>query len=111
MSYSDDTVMRYLFGELSETERSELEAEYFGDPRAFSRLESFENDLIDDYTRGRLAGDVRARFGRAYLGDPNRRQRVGFGQALAARVEQTERSSAADAGAVSWWRRIISALR
>jgi len=76
MTNSDEMMTRYLFGELSESERAELETEYFADPGAFNRLERFENDLIDDYTRGRLGGDTRARFERVYLSDPNRRTRL-----------------------------------
>src|SRR5262249_6334133 len=86
MKTSDDTLLRYLFGELPEGERAALEAEYFGDPQTFARLEQVENDLIDDYARGRLAAGTRARFERTYLSDPNRRARLKFAETLAVRA-------------------------
>ena len=90
MNYSEDILLRYLFGELSEAERAELETAYFADPRIFDRLEHVENDLIDDYARGRLSRGTRARFERAYLSNPDRRARLKFGEALAARLDQSE---------------------
>ena len=107
MNYSDDIVLRYLFGELSESERAELETEYFADPGAFNRLERFENDLIDDYTRGRLGGEMRARFERVYLSNPNRRARLKFGEALATQVDSEPLSNAARGGS---WRQLFSSL-
>ena len=108
MNYPDDIVMRYLFGELSESERAEMEAEYFGDPREFSRLERFENDLIDDYARGRLAGETRVRFQRAYLSNPNRRARLKFGEALALRLDQSETSPVTAVSGGSWRQSLFS---
>jgi len=104
--------MGYLFGELSERQRAEMEAEYFDDPLAFDRLERFENDLIDRYSRGRLEGETRARFERAYLSDPNRRARLRFGEALVARIDQYEPSSVTNAiSARPRLRRFFTSLR
>jgi hypothetical protein len=90
MNHSDDMATRYLFGELPESQRAEVEAAYFDDPLAFDRLERLENDLIDKYVRGRLDGATRARLEQAYLSNPNRRARLKFGEALAARIDQYE---------------------
>ena len=115
MDYSDDIVMRYLFGELSEAQRAELETEYFADEQAFNRLERFENDLIDDYARGRLGAQMRARFERAYLSDPNRRERLKFGETLAAHYaqlpDQREPSSDTAVSGRSWWQGLLSSRR
>jgi hypothetical protein len=111
MNLSDDIVMRYLFGELSETERARLEAEYFADAGTFNRLERFESDLIDDYARGRLGDQTRARFERAYLSNPNRRARLKFGEALAARLDQTAPGSLAAVSRRSWWQKYSSWLK
>ena len=108
MDYSDDNMMRYLFGELPETERTEIERRYFTDEGALARLVQIEEDLIDDYARDRLAPEIRQRFEQAYLSEPGRRMRVKFGQTLTARVDQ---GSAATPSATaetprSWWQRL-----
>jgi anti-sigma factor RsiW len=90
MNHSDDMATRYLFGELPESQRAEMEAAYFDDPLAFDRLERLENDLIDKYVRGRLDPATRARLEQAYLRNPNRRARLKFAEALAARLDQYE---------------------
>ncbi|MGH9763543.1 MAG: hypothetical protein ACREDR_17600 [Blastocatellia bacterium] len=111
MSYSEDILLRYLFGELSETERVELETAYFADPPVFDRLEHVENDLIDDYARGRLSPRTRARFERAYLSNPNRRARLKFGEALAGRLDRSEPPLAKAASGGAWWQSLFSSLR
>jgi len=110
MKNSEDLVVRYLFGELSERERAELEKHYFDDPRAFDRLEGLENQLIDDYARGRLQGQTRERFERAYLSNPNRRERLRFAEALVARIDQSEGPLVAPAGAGPWWHSLLSSM-
>ena len=80
--------MRYLIGELSETERTEIEASYFADKSILNRLVQVEEDLIDNYARGRLSPQVRERFERAYLSQPGRHARAKFGVALAGRLDQ-----------------------
>jgi hypothetical protein len=105
---SDDVMMRYLVGELSEPERVALESRYFADQRAFDRLERFEQDLIDKYARGRLPGETRARFEAAYLSNPNRRERLKFGEALAARIDQSEPSPVMPVNSGYWRQRLLS---
>jgi hypothetical protein len=97
MNNSDDMATRYLFGELPESQRAEMEAEYFDNPLAFDRLERLENDLIDKYVRGRLEAATRARLEQAYLRNPNRRARLKFAEALAARIDQYETPLVRDA--------------
>lgn len=108
MNESDDVMMRYLLGELSEPERIALESRYFTDPRAFDRLERFEQELIDNYARSRLPGETRARFEAAYLSNPNRRERLRFGEALAARIDQSEPPTVIHFNGASWRQRLLS---
>jgi hypothetical protein len=110
MNYSDDILLRYLFGELSETERSEIEAAYFDDPTVFDRLEHIENDLIDDYARGRLSPQERARLERAYLPKPNRRARLKIGEVLAAGPDQSQQPWVEAPSRGAWWQRLFSSL-
>jgi hypothetical protein len=107
---SDDVMRRYLLGELSEPERVALESRYFADQRAFDRLERFEQELIDKYARGRLPGETRARFEAAYLSNPNRRERLRFGEALAARIDQSEPSPVTHVNSGYWRQRFLLGL-
>jgi hypothetical protein len=113
MTNPDETMTRYLFGELSESEQAELEARYFTDAQTFERLNQLETELIDGYARGRLSTPMRERFERAYLANPERRARLRFGEALAAKIDEIAASRAAEreeAGAASWWHRLSSLL-
>jgi hypothetical protein len=111
MRYSDELLTRFLLDELSESERAELEAEYFADPHAFNHLEHIETDLIDDYAHGRLDRQTRTRFERAYLANPNRRARLKFAETLAARPAQRQGSVETSALDSSWWRKPVWLLR
>jgi hypothetical protein len=113
MTNPDETMTRYLFGELSETEQAQLEARYFTDAQTFERLNQLETELIDGYARGRLSTPVRERFERAYLASPERRARLKFGEALAAKIDEIAASRVAEreeTSAASWWHRLSSLL-
>ena len=114
MTNSDEMMTRYLFGELSEAEQSQLEARYFTDAQTFDQLTQLETELVDSYARGRLSTRMRERFERAYLGNPDRRARLRFGEALAAKLDEIAASRVAErtgVGGSSWWQRFSSSLR
>jgi hypothetical protein len=68
---------RYLLGQASEVEASDLELEYFADETAVDRIAAAEEDLIEDYLGDRLTPDECLQFERHYLASPDHRQRVG----------------------------------
>jgi anti-sigma factor RsiW len=88
-------IMRYLLGELSESERASLEEKYFTDPQVFDQVLKAESELVDDYVRSHLSLPSRERFERSYLAHPGRRERVKFAAALAARIDNIEPSAIA----------------
>ena len=88
MTNSDEMMTRYLFGELSESEQAQLEERYFVDAQTFEQLVQLETELVDDYARDHLSPQMRERFERAYLVKPNRRARLRFSEALAAKLDQ-----------------------
>jgi cell division protein FtsL len=113
MTNSDETMTRYLFGELSEAEQSRLEALYFNDAQTFEQLTQLETELVDAYARGRLSAQMRERFERAYLLNPNRRARVRFGEALAVKLDKIAASRVAGQSymkGATWWQRLSSQL-
>ncbi len=106
---------RYLLGELSEQEQSQLEEGYFENDARFERLLAVKHDLIDAYARGDLTGDKRERFERHFLASAARRQHVDeakeFISAVSANslneaiVNVTSNASTESSDAL-WWRSI-----
>jgi len=109
MSNSDEMLTRYLFGELPESEQSQLEERYFNDTQIFERLVQLETAMVDSYTRGQLSPELRDRFERAYLADSNRRARVRFSEALKTKLDLGAVLPVTDSTVVrpsSWWQRL-----
>ncbi len=100
---------RYLLGELSESERADLERRYFADSAFFERLSQCESDLMDDYARGRLSPETRERFEKAYLADPERRARLRFSEALVAKLDREVSPGLIpqEAETTSWWQKLF----
>ena len=83
----DATIARYLLGDLSGDDASELEQRYFADPDFLRRIETVEDDLIDGYVRNELAPADRSRFEGHFLLAPRRQERVRMAAALLDRVD------------------------
>jgi anti-sigma factor RsiW len=88
---SEELMIRYLLGELSEAERGEFERLCFDDDQAFEELLAVEAELTDDYVRGTLKGHRREQFEQHLLRSPARRDEL----ALARLITQTPMSGAA----------------
>lgn len=86
---SDETLIRYLLGQLSEHDQSQLEEEYFSDDGAFERLCALEDELIDRYVRGKLSGAQRERFEKRFLQSPQQQKRIEFARSLMLRLPGT----------------------
>lgn len=113
MPESEQTMTRYLLGELSEAEQSALEQRYFTDPQVFDQVVQAENQLVDDYIRGELSPQARARLEQYYLAHPKRRERAKFAQALATKLDQVKAVKGAAEPSVqveSWWDRVRASL-
>jgi hypothetical protein len=78
----DERTIRYLLGDLPETEQTAVEQEYFVDPEKFEEVWAAENDLVDRYVRGRLSRRERNLFERNYLQSPKHRERVAVSRKL-----------------------------
>lgn len=110
MSESEQTIRRYLLGELSESEQSALEERYFTDPQIFNEVLKTESELVDGYVRGQLANEVRERFEQSYMAHPARSERVKFAAALTTRLDQKKEPVTGEqlTSAVSWWQRLLA---
>jgi anti-sigma factor RsiW len=79
---SEELIIRYLTGDLSERSRQKVEDRYFKDDSFFEEVAIVEEELIDDYVRGRLTGHVREQFEKHFLTSPARRERVEFSRTM-----------------------------
>ncbi|MGI8732317.1 MAG: hypothetical protein ACR2LM_03320 [Pyrinomonadaceae bacterium] len=103
---------RYLLGELSEQEQTQLEEQYFEDDALFERFLAVKDDLVDAYARGQLSPEKRQHFEAHFLATKRRRQRIEdarqlIGAITSASVDATGAPSpAVPAGESSWWRSV-----
>jgi anti-sigma factor RsiW len=111
MDESEQTMRRYLLGELSEPQQSALEEKYFADPEVFNQILKAESELVDGYVRDNLPMETRAQFEQSYMVHPSRNERVKFAAALANRLGQVEVSEpVSEPSPVSWWQRLLDSL-
>jgi hypothetical protein len=80
---TQEEMVRYLLGELTEAESARLEDSSFANPEQLAELRSVENDLIDEYARGEMRPVAMRNFEKLFMADPDRRKRVSFALALA----------------------------
>jgi hypothetical protein len=83
----EESIKRYLLGELSGAEQTAFEDEYFINTSKYDRLCKAEDELLDAAARGSLSEADRERFERSYLTNPRRRH-VMFAKALARVVDE-----------------------
>ncbi len=81
--FSEDLLVRYLLGDLTEAEQVEVEERAFQDQHYLRSIEAAESDLIDAYVRGELSERERRQFERRFFASAERRRKVDFARALA----------------------------
>lgn len=67
---------QYLLGDLSDSDRQQLEEAYFADDELFERYLAVKEDLIDAYSRGELSAEKRRQFEQHFLSSAARQQSV-----------------------------------
>lgn len=73
---------RFLLGELSQGDQSEVEERLFSDPEYFKQFRAAEDDLIDEYLYEDLDAGERERFEKYFLTTPERRESLRVAGAL-----------------------------
>jgi len=81
-SDSDKKLIRYLLGDVSEVERTDIENRYWSQEGSFDELLVAEDELIDDYVRGELSRKDQELFEQQFLCTPARQERVKSSRAL-----------------------------
>jgi hypothetical protein len=108
LTITEASLIRYLLGELSETDQALVEEKFITDPEVHTLLCEVENDLIADYVRGRLVPGERERFERHYMATADRR-RVQVAEVLLRwidRYRSTQPSVAPIFERLPWWQRL-----
>ena len=86
--YTDEVITRYLVGALASDETERLDELSLTDDEFAERLQSVENDLVDEYVRGELRGNLLERFESSYLASPTNREKVKFSESLLRMVDR-----------------------
>jgi hypothetical protein len=99
---SDETLRRYLLGQLAEEGRERIEEQVMTNPGFEQRLHELEDELVDDYAAGALDPAAKQGFERLFLADPSRKRQVDFARALRQYVDaaSTGRAKPVSASAI-----------
>ena len=82
MTHDEEVMVRYLLGELTETERVEFEDACFADDHYFDELLAIEAELTDDYVRSDLSGGRRELFEKRVLSTTEAKNDVEFARII-----------------------------
>ncbi|HEY6250262.1 MAG TPA: hypothetical protein VI685_09890 [Candidatus Angelobacter sp.] len=93
-----ELLLRYLLGDLPESERERLEQEYFTTPEVLRTLSAAEDDLVDTYVRGGLSPNQRQQFESYFLASPQKRKRLEFATTLRTALRQQETGPGVERG-------------
>ena len=91
----EETIRKYLLGELAEEQQVRLEESLMTDDDFFKLLEVIEDELIDECLGGELSSEEQQRFDTYFLSTPERREKFMFAQTLreyvsSARAEESK---------------------
>jgi hypothetical protein len=104
---SDKVLRQYLLGQLSDSERDQIERQYLADSEYLDQLLVVEDDLFDEYLGGDLTKEERALFDQRLLATPKQRQRLQqaryLQQAMEARRLRASRTDENPAGSRFSW--------
>lgn len=108
----EQTILRYLHGELAEPETENLEERLFVDDDFHEKIQAVETDLIDRYVRNAMPDDARNRFDQNYLVTPERRSRVGESKSFHTALEtmRAKQASRDMQPAVSWFEKLFASF-
>src|ERR1051325_11706286 len=79
---ANEELTRYLLGEMSEAEQTELEVRYFADPQLFAELCAWRSTLFDEYVCGELSPPMRIRFEAAIENSWIMNERIRFAETM-----------------------------
>ena len=75
----NETIKKYLLGNLEESSKTQLEERLLNDAQLFEEVLIAEDELVDHYVAGRLSVDDKVRFESHFLVTPDRVRKMQFG--------------------------------
>ena len=81
-TFLDAQLRRYLLGDMTAAEESELETAFFREPELLARVELARDDLADDYVASRLPDADRKKFECRLLASDEGRDQLAITKAL-----------------------------
>src|ERR1043166_4460132 len=93
-SSANEQLTRYLLGEMSEAEQTQIEVRYFADPQLLAELCAWRNRLIDDYVCGGLSPSMRQRFETGIEKSWAMNERIRFAETLQETIEARDARAA-----------------
>lgn len=87
---SDDLIIRFLLGELSEEEQAQVEERFLSDNEFFEEVLSAEDDLIDQYLLGQLRGERRERAEALFRSSARQSRELEFTRELMASLREAD---------------------
>ena len=104
---SDERMIAYLLGELTDAEAIFIEEEYLADDEALGQLMAIEAELYDAYARNALSPERSRRFENKLLTTPEQRRRLEFSRAL---LQQPRPSQLRTGKTLAWVAAIFAVL-
>lgn len=95
-------IRRYLLGELSDGEQSQLEERLMTEKNTFQEFLKMEESLTDEYVMGELSEPERERFETYFMKAPERRESVEFASVLGQYLSQAREQAREDAKEDEW---------
>lgn len=86
----DNLMLRYLLGDLPETEQLRLEERFFTDDEFYQQMLALEDELKYDYAQGLLTATQRAQFEQRFLATPEKRQQAAVAGLLLDKLSKTD---------------------
>ncbi len=100
-SVINQSIRRYLLGDLSEEEHEQVEQRIMSDDNLYQQLLISEDDLIDEYVSSTLPEQEQAKFSQRFLRVPELRQDIRFAKALRKHALETAPTPAAKSTATT----------
>jgi len=113
----DQTLRKYLLGDMSVEEQEALEFWLMSEEEAYDLLVAAEDDLIDDSLKGRLNKDEGKRFNQHFLAAPERQRKLQFGRSFQRFIKARTKGVSVTAGSPaevkrpSVWSTILDSFR
>src|SRR5262245_26910248 len=87
---NENTLRRYLLGDVSPAEQEQVELWLMSDDEAYDVLVAAEDDLIDESLNGNLKSADLERFNNYFLAAPERKRKLQFDRSLRRYVKESQ---------------------